>query len=591
MFPIGSPANRSAKERRLLRILYAGTVVSLVLFLLATIRTFDRYSSANKSIRDSNVILQELESMVSGLKDAQAGYRGYVLTHDTSFVSPFRFAQPAVEQSIHRLDSLSRAGATDIDFNRIQELSRQMLKGIQEQFLSERNSPIGLQGMELVQMQHSRDLMERIRTEQRRVTGEVEKRRDNNLSEERSLKPDTPMMLLVYSILAILATGLLFWRLFRALAKSEQGEKEIQRKVDELNKEVRTREFAERTLKRVLDSSPSAIMAFRSVRDPMGRVVDFRWILANKESERIYGAEQDGLIGRSLLTVLPGLRDNMLFDALMEVVESGTPYEHELQSVQRPDVWIHVHALRLLDGFVVTITDISETRRAQGLLAEGDRLAITGGIARTIAHEVRNPLTNLHMALEQMLDELDPKVQEEIKPYSEILQRNMHRISKLITDLLESSKAKELHKRSCKLEALLNNAVGSVQDRMDLLGMRADVSVENGLEHVMADPEMIGVALTNLCINAIEAMEEGKGHLQLKAVTYRGKVRIYVIDNGKGIAVENIRRLFQAFYSGRTGGMGLGLTSARTILNAHGVHMDVESTVGEGTTFTLTFPE
>lgn len=591
MFPIGSPANRSAKERRLLRILYAGTVISLVLFLLATIRTFDRYSSANKSIRDSNVVLQELESMVSGLKDAQAGYRGYVLTHDTSFVLPFRFAQPAVEQSIHRLDSLSRAGATTKDFTKIQELARQMLKGIQEQFLSEHASPIGLQGRELAQMQHSRDLMERIRTEQWQLTAEVERSRDANLSEERSLKPDTPLMLMVYSILAILATGILFWRLFRALAKAERGEKEVQRKVDELNKEVRTREFAERSLKRVLDSSPSAIMAFRSIRDPLGRVVDFSWILANQESERIYGGREGGLIGKRLLTEMPQLSESDAFDALLEVVESGTPYENDQQSTQRPDVWIHVHALRLLDGFVVTITDISETRRAQGLLAEGDRLAITGGIARTIAHEVRNPLTNLHMALEQMLDELDPKVQEEIKPYSEILKRNMHRISKLITDLLESSKAKELHKRPCNVKGLLNTALVSVQDRLDLLEMRADVSVERGVEGVMADPVMIGVALTNLCINAIEAMEEGKGHLLLKAVMHRNKVRIYVIDNGKGIAEENIQRLFQAFYSGRTGGMGLGLTSARTILNAHGVHMDVESTVGEGTTFTLTFPE
>lgn len=591
MFRIGDPAKRNLKERRLLRGLYAGTVILLAIFLLATIRTFDRYSSANRSIRESNAVLQELEQMASGLKDAQAGYRGYVLTHDTSFVLPFRLAQPAVEQSIRRLDSLSRAGATSLDLSRIQDLSRQMLKDVQEQFLSERTSPIGLQGGELGQMQHSRDLMERIRNEQRHLVAEVERKRDANLSEERSLKPDTPIMLMVYSILAILATGILFWRLFRALAKAERGEMEIQRKVDELNKEIRTREFAERSLKRVLDSSPSAIMAFRSIRDHLGKVVDFEWILANRESVRIYGGQESGLIGRRLAAEMPRILGSDAFDALLEVVESGTPYETDQQSIQRQDVWIHIHALRLLDGFVVTITDISETRRAQALLAEGDRLAITGGIARTIAHEVRNPLTNLHMALEQMLDELEPKVREDVRPYSEILQRNMHRISKLITDLLESSKAKVLNKVPCNVMNLLNTAVASVQDRMDLLEMKARVDVSEDLGQVMADPAMIGVALTNLCINAIEAMAEGEGHMLLTAVMHRGRVRICVIDNGKGIAEENIQRLFQAFYSGRSGGMGLGLTSARTILNAHGVHMDVESALGEGTTFTLTFPE
>ncbi len=591
IFRIGDPANRSLKERRLLRALYVGTVILLALFLVATIRTFDRYSSANKSIRDSNAVLQELESMVSGLKDAQSGVRGFILTHDTTFVFPFRMAQPAVEQSIQRLDSLKRNGATDLDLALIQDVSRQMLKQIQEQFLSERNSPVGLQGNELEQMRRSRDLMERIRGEKKRLTWEIEQIRDVNLTEERSLQPDTPVMLVVYSILAILATGLLFWRLFRALAKAERAEVEIQRKVDELNKEVRTREFAERSLKRVLDSSPSAIMAFRSIRDRLGRVADFEWILANQECERIYGHESEVLIGKRLLTQLPWTRQSGLFDAFMEVVESGAPHESNQQSMHRPGIWTHIHALRLLDGFVVTITDISETKRAQELLAEGDRLAITGGIARTIAHEVRNPLTNLHMALEQMLDELQPDVREEISPYSDILERNMHRISKLITDLLESSKAKELHKQPCDVRTLLKGAVASVQDRVDLLDMKAEVEVGKGVGEVMADPGMISVALTNLCINAIEAMAENKGRLQLKAALYGGRVRISVIDNGRGIAEENIQRLFQAFYSGRTGGMGLGLTSARTILNAHAVHMDVESKLGEGTTFTLTFPE
>lgn len=590
MFRIGDPTKRSLKERRLLRALYAGTVVLLALFLVATIRTFDRYSSANKTIRESNAVLHELESMVSGLKDAQTAVRGFILTHDTTFVVPFRMAQPAVEQSMRRLDSLQRNKATHLDLELIQQLSRQQLKHIQEQFLSERNSAVGVQGNELEQMQLSRDQMERIRAEKMRLTREIEHIRNVNLSAERSLKPDTPLMLLVYSILAILASGLLFWRLFRALAKAERAETEIQRKVDELNREVRTREFAERSLKRVLDSSPSAIMAFRSVRDRMGQVVDFEWILANQESERIYG-DNEPLIGKRLLAQLPWTRQAGLFDAFLEVVETGAPHERNQQSLFHPGTWTHVHALRLLDGFVMTITDISENRRIQELLAESDRLAITGGIARTIAHEVRNPLTNLHMALEQMLDELQPDVREEISPYSEILSRNMHRISKLITDLLESSKAKELHKEPCDVRGLLNAAVLSVQDRVDLLEMRTEVEVEEDVGAVMADPAMIAVALTNLCINAIEAMAEGEGCLQLKAARRGGRVLISVIDNGKGIAEENIQRLFQAFYSGRSGGMGLGLTSARTILNAHAVHMDVESILGEGTTFTLTFPE
>lgn len=590
MFHLGDPSGKSLRERRLLRVLYVFTIVMLAVLLLATVRTFDKYSSANKSVRDSNAVLQEIASMISGLKDAQTGATGYILTHDTSFMLPFRLAQPAVERSIRRLDSLSRAGATNMDLRGIQGLSRQMLRQIQEQFLSEHTSELGLQEGERAQLEQSRDLMGRIRAEQLRLSTELERVRDAYLNQERSLKPDTPLMLLVYAVLAILATSLLFWRLFRALAKAERAEVEILRKVDELNKEVRTREFAERSLKRVLDTSPNAIMAFRSIRDKLGRITDFEWILANTESLHLYG-HNEPLIGKRLLNQLPWARQHAWFDGFVEVVETGTPFEIDQQSEQRPGTWNHVHAVRLLDGLVATVTDISEMKRARELLAEGDRLAITGGIARTIAHEVRNPLTNLHMALEQMLDELDPDTRENLAPFSDILKRNMQRISKLISDLLESSKSRELDKRSCAVRDLLDTAVASVQDRLGLLRMKASVEVGPGTANVAADPDMFGVALTNLCINAIEAMEEGRGRLLLQSDMEKGHVRIRIMDNGKGIAEANIQRLFQAFYSGRSGGMGLGLTSARSILNAHGVHVDVASTLGSGTTFTLTFPD
>lgn len=591
MPPVDDPARRNARERQLLRTLHVATVLLLALFLLATIRTFNKYSTANKSVRDSNAVMQELGALVSALKDAQTGARGFILTHDTTFMRPFRAAQPVVEQSIHNLDSLSKAGATKQDLRGIEGTARQLLKRIQEQFLSEHTSDVGLQGNELEQLKESRRLMERVRAEHDRLATELDRMRDANLLEERSLKPDTPMMLVVYSVLVALATSLLFWRLFRALAKAEKAEGEIQRKVDELNKEVRTREFAERSLKRVLDTSPSSIMAFRSIRDLLGRVVDFEWVLANRESQRVYGLGDETLIGKHMLAQLPWVGTGDLFKELVEVVESGMPYEVKEPSAQRPGTWVHLHAVRLLDGLVMTVTDISETRRAQELLAEEDRLAITGGIARTIAHEVRNPLTNLHLALEQMLEELAPEVRIEVSPYSDILQRNMRRISQLITDLLESSKARDLDRRPCPVMDLLEVALASVQDRLDLRGMQAEVQVDPEVGPVLVDEPLFGVALTNLCVNAIEAMEDHRGRLTLVADIHHGHTRILVADNGKGIAEENIQLLFQAFYSGRSGGMGLGLTSARAIFNAHGVHVDVKSTVGVGTAFELTFPE
>lgn len=578
------------EERKLLKWLYAGTLVLLAIVLFATYRNLVSYSDTNDDIRRINGALHELENITSGLKDAETGCRGYILTHDTAYMRSFGIAQPKVVRSIHWLDSTARSDPGAVRADTLKMLAREMLKRIQEQLLSERSSPVGLQGSEQDHMAANRVLMDRIRSDQERLVAELDLRRDRLLEEERTTKPTAPAMLLTYAGLAIIATALLFWRLFRALRKAEEAEAEIQRRMEQLDREVRTREFAERSLKRVLDSSPSGIMAFRSVRDGRGLIVDFEWLLVNKKGEEMVERPAEELIGRRLLDRVPAMGESDLFQHYAAVVESGDPYIAERTSYMREGMWLSIHAVRLLDGLVVTFTDISERKRAQELLAEGDRLALTGRIARTIAHEVRNPLTNLHMALEQLLDEVGPEKAAAAEPFADILQRNMHRISKLITDLLESSKPRDLHLEPCAVDALLHEAVATVRDRIALQHMQVTVDVPDGLPRVMTDREMILVALTNLCINAVEAMEPAKGELRLSARAEHDRVQLRVEDNGKGIAPENIERLFQAFYSGRTGGMGLGLTTARTILHAHGVHIDVESAVGSGTSFILTFP-
>lgn len=584
------PVGRTGREHRLLRALYLGALVLLALFLWSTYTTYARYLSASRNIRNSNAVLHELDAMVSGLKDAHIGVHGYLLTRDSTFLRPFRNARPVVEASIGRLDSMDRSEMTGMGLATIRDLGRELLDDLEGLArLGDWAGPV-MQGAGAAHLERAGQLMDRLREEHGRLASAIGRERDSNLAAQRNLQPDTPLMLAVFSVLAILATALLFLRLFRALAKAAKAEEEVKRRVEELDREVGTRQFAERSLRRVLDTSPSAIMAFRTIRGPKGEVADFECILSNSESDRIYGQQDGKVVGKRLLATLPWIAQTGAYEALRQVVETGRPHEDSLESLYHPGTWIHVHAVRLLDGFVITISDITEARRARNLLAESDRLAITGGIARTIAHEVRNPLTNLHMALEQMLDELEPAVREEVKPFSDILMRNMNRISKLITDLLESSRPKELDLQPCNVRTLLEEAVASVQDRLDLLEMKAVVEVADAVPGVMADPALMSVALTNLCVNAIEAMEKGRGRLVLKGWAERGRVLASISDNGKGISPENIQRLFQAFFSGHSGGMGLGLTSARSILNAHQVHLDVESAVGEGTTFTLTFP-
>ncbi|MFT3884446.1 MAG: CHASE3 domain-containing protein [Flavobacteriales bacterium] len=589
--PTRRPRTKQLEERRLLKLLYMGTVLLLLVVLFATYRDLQGYRLATKGIRNANDVLRLTEAVTSSLKDAETGSRGYILTHDTVYLRPFREAQGAVSQA---LDELSRIAVLDTAVQpRMDTLSlfaSALFKRIQDQILMERTSEPGVQGAEAVQLAECRALMDRIRQNQRRTTEAFSIRRDHWLEQEHSSQFSTPLMLLVYAGMAILATALLFWRLFNALGKAESAEAETARKVAQLDREVRTREFAERSLKRVLDSSPSGIMAFRSIRDQQGAIADFECILANREGERMVGREGQPLLGHRLLDLVPDFHGSEAFEAYVAVVEGGVPYTAERSSPLCPGLWLSLHAVRLLDGFVVTFTDISDRKRSREMLMESDRLATTGRIARAIAHEVRNPLTNLQMALEQLVDEVGTERAADVAPYTDILRRNTKRIGQLITDLLESSKPRELHVVPGDMRVVLAAALDAVSDRLALQRMTGVLHVADDLPPVDMDPSMIQLALVNICINAVEAMTPGEGRLRLSAVRSGNSVLVEVEDNGAGIAPENIQRLFEAFYSGRSGGMGLGLTTARTILNAHGVHVEVRSEQGQGTCFALTFP-
>jgi signal transduction histidine kinase len=104
------------------------------------------------------------------------------------------------------------------------------------------------------------------------------------------------------------------------------------------------------------------------------------------------------------------------------------------------------------------------------------------------------------------------------------------------------------------------------------------------------DKETLIIAFTNLLVNALEAMEDGKGELTVRSARVNGLAQVIISDNGRGMSAKDRDRIFQPFFSGRTGGMGLGLTEARNIFNAHGALLSVESQEGKGTSFKLLFP-
>ncbi len=234
------------------------------------------------------------------------------------------------------------------------------------------------------------------------------------------------------------------------------------------------------------------------------------------------------------------------------------------------------------------IHDITTLRKEERITLQAEKLAATGRLVRTLAHEVRNPLNNITLSAEQL--QQDNLVGESGELYLNIIQRNAQRISGLINELLNTSKPTDVVPEEKLLQAILDDVVAASIDRITLKRLRLNVNYPETPVQIKADAEKLKLALLNIVINAIEAMEEGKGELDITVQPLRQTVVLRITDNGCGIPEEHISRLFEPYFTQKRNGMGLGLAFTLNILQAHKAMIDVASNETTGTTFTITFP-
>lgn len=578
--------NKAREERRLIVFLYMGTLLLLLILLYATWKNIGGYQRTTEAIRRHNFSIIELEGILSSLQDQETGARGFLLTGDSGYLEPFRHSESQYLIYLAVLDSL-HTGEEQLELDSLRVLADSVRASMTGLVIAT-DTVFKARPEDAERLMRTKLVMDRTRAVHRRLIEKVRSEREKLLAVEKSTGVQAPAMIIVYSALALAATALLFWRLFRSLNRNERMNLDLNLKVRDLDQEMVVRRRVQGLLEKVQDTSPNGIMSFASVRDESGQIVDFTYVSSNRMATSL--VKRNDLVGKQLLAEMPENRSTGLFDGYVHVVETGLPYKRELHyGGEGMDLWVSVHAVKLDDGFMVTFTDISDQKRAQELNIEADRVALTGQITRTVAHEVRNPLTNIHLALEQLHDEVADR-DEVTQPFFGIIHRNLERIGTLIREMLESSKKRDLVLKPCQLQDIAARSMARVSDRLRLKDMKEVVEVLPRLPEVLADCDLIELAITNIAVNAVEAMEPGKGELRISARRVGDEVVMEVADNGRGIQPENVARLFEPFYSGRPGGLGLGLTTTRSILNSHGIGLDVRSTVGRGTIFSLRFP-
>lgn len=217
-------------------------------------------------------------------------------------------------------------------------------------------------------------------------------------------------------------------------------------------------------------------------------------------------------------------------------------------------------------------------RRVSRVFREQDRLRRQ--LMADVAHELRTPLSILQGRIEGLLDGVYPRDDTRI---NELLAETQH-LSRLVDDVRTLANAEagalDLRKERCDVAELIRDAAAAI-------GSPIKVNVPDELPAIEIDPMRIREVLLNLLSNAIQHAPDG--NVSIAAEARSRELVIRVRDDGPGIAADELPRLFERFHKGRDSrGSGLGLSIARKLVHAHGGTIDVESSAGAGTTFTVT---
>lgn len=237
--------------------------------------------------------------------------------------------------------------------------------------------------------------------------------------------------------------------------------------------------------------------------------------------------------------------------------------------------------------FHVLLHDITGRRRAEMVRLLSEKLATIDRFVQALAHEVRNPLTNVDLAMAQLDAE---NSDSDLEDLIAIVQRNSKRISNLITELLHVSRKPELAKTPTSVRQLLLDSLVSAADRATLKNIRIETEWPEKDLIISADASKMQMAMLNLYTNAFEAMEDGKGVLNVSYALRDNECCISVRDNGCGIPKESLGHLFEPYFTVKPRGMGLGLTTVLNIIQSHSGSVTVDSIPGEGTHFKVWLP-
>ncbi len=235
--------------------------------------------------------------------------------------------------------------------------------------------------------------------------------------------------------------------------------------------------------------------------------------------------------------------------------------------------------LKRFQSYVRTVLEILSR------VKQTENLALIGTMSTTIAHEIRNPLTALK-GFTQIQKERNP---DEAISY-EIMLKEIERINEFVNELMILGKPKSKEYTCCNIQDILIYVVRLMESYADQYHVKIHMQLNRELPKVNGDEKQLKQVLLNIVKNGIESMKEG-GNLKISAqANMKGKLSLFIEDQGCGINEEEMKKLGKAFYTTKENGTGLGLIITHKIIQEHQGSMNIKSSIGAGTKVELTLP-
>lgn len=320
---------------------------------------------------------------------------------------------------------------------------------------------------------------------------------------------------------------------------------------------------------------------------------DGRIVTLNRQAFQILGSSRELLEGRKITDIL----GEGVGEILGSAQKQGLVREREIDVRRDPDgmIPLSLSAAPLRDekgremGMVLLIKDLREIRDLQGKVRRSERLASLGRLAAGVAHEIRNPLSSIRGFAQYFVRRFHGQPEEE--GYASVMVKEVDRLNRVITELLDFAGPKEPRREPRSLEDIADHALKLLSPDLAARNVEVFKEYEPGLPAVSIDRDQMSQVFLNLLLNAIESMEGGgEIRLTLRRCGLPPGIEAAIADTGAGIPAEDLEKVFEPFFSRKRKGTGLGLAIVHQIIENHRGEIRVESDPGRGTTFRINLP-